>query len=146
MHAPVNQNVCLKRVTQPLPLLPSFLPAAVILSYFGYSHESWLLLQFLSKKTNHYYLAHRDVLLSFLIVYKPPTPQNCLALMPATTNSFSWPPEDVFRRLPRDIEMKSLILYGNRFVYGLEIHLGSKEGSFYSPLFGRREKGRRVEI
>ena len=44
MLAPVDPRVAHRRVAQPFPHMPSFLPAAVVLSYFGYSHESWLLL------------------------------------------------------------------------------------------------------
>ena len=61
-----------KKSKQPFPVLPAFLPAATLLSYFDYSDHVFTLLWQLSKTTKAYALDHSRILEHFVKVYEPP--------------------------------------------------------------------------
>ena len=58
-----------KESKQPFPMIPAFLPAAMIMSYFDYADSVQLLLRRLSTRTKMYSISHKGILSNFLTEY-----------------------------------------------------------------------------
>ena len=90
-------------VKPPFPTLQSFLPIAMILSFYGYTHVTWVLLQKLSKNSKTYSFKHRDSLFGFLTNYESPRKHTLLrgADFPLEIMSriqyFEWPSEHLHK-------------------------------------------------
>lgn len=59
------------RVQPPLPKLPAFNVAALILSYYGYNDKVKRLLKRLNRNSRKYFISHKEILKAFLSTWKP---------------------------------------------------------------------------
>ena len=94
-----NGKVVSKPIKPPFSALSSFLPTAMILSFYGYTHITWVLLQKLSSNSRKYSFKHRDTLFGFLVNYESPRKHTLMkgaSFLPTLMSSvcyFEWPTE-----------------------------------------------------
>ena len=59
------------KIRPPFPTLAIFNVAAIILSYVGYRDGVQALMNLLCNNTHHYFIAHKEILKSFIVEWRP---------------------------------------------------------------------------